>query len=62
MICDILHELFIFGIEGVKDGILAAIEFQWYDFVPLAELEIKCRGRLAPLAAQIKLGESMIYK
>ena len=59
MIRNILHELFIFGIEGVKDGIPAAIEFQWYDFVPLAELEVKCRGRLAPLAVQIKLGEAV---
>ena len=62
MICDILHELFIFGIEGMKDGILTAIEFQWYNFVPSAELKVKGRGCLAPLAVKIKLRKTVIDK
>ena len=60
MILNILHERFIFTVEWMKYRVLTTIEFQWNYLMPLAELDVKCRGRLAPLTVYVKLGETVI--
>ena len=44
----------------MKQRVLAAIEFQWLNFVPFTKLPVEGRGRLYPFPFQVKLHESMV--